>query len=334
MDRSIWAIVIGAIAISGCGRQSPLPTERAPNTREFAEATPLVTEAVSDDAVQQASYDPCELKPCPNDANYGEPLRQPPPILDVRTRTILMESAKACRARLAVIADNLANAHTPAFKRSRVIVENTAVEQLVSPGILDSAGQPTPTGVFIGRGMRIAGMQTDFRQGPLRKTDRPLDLAIEGIGFFQVTDPSGEILYTRAGMFSVNANNQLVLCSAATGRLLEPAITIPSDALATTIHAEGTVFVQQPSQTCLSQVGQITLAMFVNPEGLRRVGENLYEETDASNSPTVGNPGQDGLGTIRQGYLESSNVDPQAERSDWIETTRHLQTIEGLLQGD
>ncbi|MGW8257363.1 MAG: flagellar hook-basal body complex protein, partial [Thermoguttaceae bacterium] len=145
---------------------------------------------------------------------------------------------------------------------------------------------------------------------------------IEGNGFFQVQNPDGTTLYTRAGNWSKNSNGNLVTGSAGDGRLMEPPIVIPPDATAVVISPEGIVSVQQPGNNQLTQVGQIELASFVNAQGLLKKGENLYAETDASGAPTLGNPGQDDLGLLRQNSLEASNVEPVRELIDMITTQR------------
>jgi len=137
-----------------------------------------------------------------------------------------------------------------------------------------------------------------------------------------VIDPSGDTLYTRAGNFSLNANGELVMGSASTGRLLEPSIQIPPDATAISISAQGVVSVKQPGSPNLSAVGDIELVTFINPEGLLKLGENLYAETDSSGAPTTGTPGEDGIGLLRQGFLEASNVEPVRELIDLITTQR------------
>ncbi|NQT38313.1 MAG: flagellar hook-basal body complex protein [Planctomycetes bacterium] len=246
---------------------------------------------------------------------------------------VLAEAAKTLQTKLAVEANNLANAETVGFKRSIVVLETAGYRDRILPGIEDSTGQYTAEGVAVGMGVRVAAVHTDFSQGPFCHTTNPLDLAIEGDGFFQVTDPaSGEILYSRAGNFSRNANGAIVLGSSSVGRLLEPAITIPEDALSITVSNEGIVSVRQPGSPSLTQVGQIELARFVNPSGLRKLAGNLYAETDASGTATVGNPGQDGLGTIAQHTLEASNVNVATETVQFTLTGRTLQTIRRLLQ--
>jgi flagellar basal-body rod protein FlgG len=228
----------------------------------------------------------------------------------------------AMETKLSVVANNLANIETTAFKRDRANFEDLYYRHDKLPGAEDTAGQYTPTGISIGLGTRVSSTQTDFAQGSFNATDRQLDLAIEGLGFFQVTDPSGDIYYTRAGNLNKNANGNLVAGSAQTGRLLEPPITIPEDATDVVVSAEGIVSVRQPGNSQLSQVGQIELATFINPDGLLKLGENLYAETDSSGTATLGNPGQDGLGLIRQNSLEGSNVEPVNELIDLITTQR------------
>jgi flagellar basal-body rod protein FlgG len=238
----------------------------------------------------------------------------------------------AMEKKLDVIANNLANVETTAFKRDRANFEDLFYRHEVFPGTEDSSGQYTPIGISIGLGSRLSGVQSEFRQGAFQQTSNPLDVAIEGAGFFQVLDPSGQIYYTRAGNFSINANGNLVLGSAHTGRLLEPPIVIPNDATAITITPEGRVFVQQPNNPQLTPVGEIQLVNFINPEGLLKLGENLYAETDASGPPQAGTPGQEGLGILRQNALEASNVEPVRELIDLITTQRAFEMNSQAVQ--
>lgn len=201
------------------------------------------------------------------------------------------------------------------------------------PGAQDSDGNYTATGTSVGLGSRVSSIQTELRQGAFKQTNRNLDVAIEGAGYFQVTDPStGEIQYTRAGNFNVNADGALVLGSAATGRLVEPQISIPTDTTDIVISAQGNVSVRQPGSQQLSNVGQIDLATFINPEGLLRLGENLYAETDASGAPTTTPPGEQGVGVLRQGSLEASNVEPVSELIDLITTQRAFELNSQAVQ--
>ncbi len=234
--------------------------------------------------------------------------------------------------KLDVIANNLANVETTAFKRGRANFEDLFYRHEKMPGAEDSAGQFTPTGISIGLGSKVSSIQTEFRQGAFQQTGRELDVAIEGRGFFKVTDPSGDTVYTRAGNFSVNADGTVVLGSAATGRLLDPSIDVPPDTTAISISPQGTVAVRQPGNTQLSQVGDIELVTFVNPEGLLKLGENLYAETDASGPPTAGVPGSEGIGVLRQGVLEASNVEPVRELIDLITTQRAFELNSQAVQ--
>jgi flagellar basal-body rod protein FlgG len=234
--------------------------------------------------------------------------------------------------KLDVISNNLANIETTGFKRMRANFEDLFYRQEKLPGAQDSAGQYTAVGTAVGLGSRVQSTQAEFKQGAFQQTGRKLDVAIEGQGFFQVVDPTGEIYYTRAGNFSINANGDLVIGSASTGRLLEPAIQIPSDATDISIGADGRVSVQQPNNEQLTEVGQIELVTFINPEGLLRLGENLYSQTDASGTPTQGTPGQEGIGVLRQSSLEASNVEPVQELIDLITTQRSFELNSQAIQ--
>jgi len=238
----------------------------------------------------------------------------------------------AMETKLDVTANNLANVETVAFKRGRANFEDLFYRHEKMPGALDTAGEYTPTGISIGLGTRVSSVQGNFEQGAFQQTGAEMDVAIVGPGFFQVTDPDGRTLYTRAGNFSRNANGNLVMGSANIGRLLEPPITIPDDATQIVVSGEGIVSVKQPGTSTLSQVGQIELAQFVNPEGLLREGENLFSETDASGTATLGSPGQEGLGTLQQGALEASNVRPVQELISLITTQRAFELNSKAVQ--
>ncbi|MFY7878298.1 MAG: flagellar basal-body rod protein FlgG, partial [Pirellula sp.] len=203
----------------------------------------------------------------------------------------------------------------------------------VYPGIQDSQQNPTPVGVEVGLGTRVQSTQKDFQQGTIEQTGRNLDIAIEGNGFLQVNDPvSNSFMYTRSGNLDINANGQLVIGSAQTGRLLEPAITVPPDAMNVVINPNGQVMVRQVGQTQLNQVGEIQMASFINPDGLLKVGENLYQATDASGQVQPGQPGLQGLGVLRQGSLEKSNVEPVREMIDLITTQRGFELNSQAIQ--
>lgn len=240
---------------------------------------------------------------------------------------------EAMQTKLDVISNNLANINTTAFKKDRANFEDLLYRNRTMPGMLDANQTPTPTGTQIGMGTRVQSTTKDFTQGSLQQTGRELDVAIEGPGFLQVIDPQSQnVMYTRSGNLDINANGQLVIGSAQTGRVLEPAITIPSDAIAVEIGSTGQVLVRQAGNTELTQVGQLQMASFINPDGLLKVGENLYQQTDASSQAVPGNPGTLGLGVIRQRSLEASNVEPVQELIDLITTQRGFELNSQAVQ--
>jgi flagellar basal-body rod protein FlgG len=204
------------------------------------------------------------------------------------------------------IAHNLANANTAGFKMRRAQFQDLLYQSMVQPG--SSAGQQTtvPTGLQLGLGTRAASNEIIFTQGSFSATDNPLDLVIQGRGFFQVRRPTGDLAYTRSGSFHLDKEGNLVTSD---GDPIEPQITLPSDAQNITIAPDGTVSYNQAGQTAGQRAGQIQIAGFQNPAGLNSVGRNLYLPTDASGEPTLANPGgQEGLGSLLQGYTEQSNV--------------------------
>src|SRR5947209_13516353 len=218
------------------------------------------------------------------------------------------------------IAHNLANANTSGFKARRAQFQDLMYQSVVQPG--SASGQQTvvPTGLQIGLGTRTSSNEILFTQGQFAQTDNPLDLVIQGKGFFQVRRPSGELAYSRAGNFHVDRDGGIVNSD---GNPLEPQITIPPDAQQISIAQDGTVSYTQPNQTAAQQAGQIQLANFQNPAGLNSLGGNLYSPTDASGDATVGTPGgQEGLGTVMQGYVEQSNVSIVQEFINLIQAQR------------
>jgi flagellar basal-body rod protein FlgG len=231
-----------------------------------------------------------------------------------------------------VIANNVANTETTGFKSDRPNFEDLFYRQEKYPGSQDSSGNYTPTGIATGTGSRVQSTQSNFTQGSLQQTGNQLDLAIQGQGFFQIRDPSGNIYYSRAGNFSRNANGQIVMGSANIGRLLEPAITIPQDATNVSISSAGVVSYQTATSQTLSQAGTIQLANFINPQGLLKSGENLYQETEASGTAQTGAPGANGMGTTQQGSLEQSNVDPVSSLIDLITTQRAFEMNSQTIQ--
>jgi flagellar basal-body rod protein FlgG len=218
-----------------------------------------------------------------------------------------------------VISNNLANINTNGFKRSQVDFQDLMYVKLLEAGRDVASGQKAPTGLEIGNGVRTAATLKVFTQGEALATSRPLDMSIQGEGFFQVEMPTGEMRYTRDGSFRLNAEGNLVTAS---GYYLSPQITIPQDARSISIGDDGTVTVLQGNGNTSAQVGKIDLVRFVNPSGLSSEGQNLFAETGASGAPTVGSPGSDGLGTIRQGFLEKSNVQMVSELVNLITAQR------------
>jgi flagellar basal-body rod protein FlgG len=218
------------------------------------------------------------------------------------------------------IAHNLANANTAGYKMRRAQFQDLLYQNVVEPGA--SAGQQTvvPTGLQVGLGTRAASNEIVFTQGNFAATENPLDLVIQGRGFFQIRRASGEIAYTRAGSFHTDRDGNLVTSD---GEMLEPQITVPPDAQSITIAPDGTVTYSLPNQTSAQKAGQIQIAGFQNPAGLNSIGRNLYLPTDASGEPTVANPGgQEGLGTLLQGYTEQSNVNVVEEFINLIVSQR------------
>lgn len=229
----------------------------------------------------------------------------------------------ALNTALDVIAHNLANVNTTGFKGSRVNFQDLLYIEKMQPGVENAIGDQRPMGLYVGLGVKASGTQLDFAPGAPQITGRQLDIAIEGDGFLRVTvdDSLGTNGYTRAGNLAVNRDGELVLANDQ-GRRLNPNITIPTDATGISIDANGSIFVTLPGEPEAQEVGQIQLVTFVNPAGLKQIGENLYTETAASGPPTEGEPGTDNRGRIRQGQLEGSNVDPTRELIELIRTQR------------
>lgn len=251
--------------------------------------------------------------------------------------TALHSAASGMRAldeKLNVVANNLANINTHGFKRSRVNFEDLLYQVKREPGIPNADDEPIPHGILVGTGVKVSGTQLNFAPGAVDQTDRPLDLQLEGEGFFQVLtihDGTEVTAYTRAGNFARNSVGNIVLADSG-GAVLEPPIAIPDDAIEISIGRNGEVRVRQEGSNTLNTVGQIELARFVNPEGLKQIGRNLYIDSDASGTPVTGPPQDDGLGAIIQGALEMSNVDPVRELIDLITTQRAFELNSQSIQ--
>ncbi len=218
------------------------------------------------------------------------------------------------------IANNLANANTFGYKKTRVDFQDLLYQTIKPAGTSQYQTNMLPTGIQIGHGVRVAGTRRVFTEGSLRVTENPLDVAIAGKkGFFQVTLPDGTTGYTRDGAFSLDDQGNIVTSD---GFLLEPNITIPQEAIAINISEEGIVSIQEQGQNQAQQVGNIQLASFVNPAGLSAQGKNIFIETEASGPPQVAIPGNDGLGILQQGFVENSNVNIAEELVNLITAQR------------
>jgi flagellar basal-body rod protein FlgG len=218
-----------------------------------------------------------------------------------------------------VIANNLANVNTTGFKRSRVNFEDVMSETLQGEKVVNYKASETVAPIQIGKGVRVSAVVRMHGQGTLETTDRPLDLAVEGEGFFQVERPDGTIAYTRDGSFTLSDSGALVT---ANGYLVQPGVIIPSDATGITVSANGVVSITSGTASKPTEVGRIELARFLNPTGLESVGENQFIETTASGQPYMGFPQEDGFGQLAQGALESSNVEIVQEMTDMIAAQR------------
>jgi flagellar basal-body rod protein FlgG len=219
-----------------------------------------------------------------------------------------------------VISQNLANLSTTGYKRQIPEFRDLLYQDIKRVGATSSdTGTIIPTGIQLGLGVKTSAIHRDIQQGTLQSTTEPLDLAVNGRGYFQVTLPDGTTAYTRDGTFQVSPTGEIVT---ADGFALSPTITIPQDATAVSINASGVVEATIPNQTNPSNLGQMQLATFINENGLQATGDNLLLETQASSTPVVGNPGIDGVGTIQQGFLETSNVNPVSEITNLIVAQR------------
>ena len=237
---------------------------------------------------------------------------------------------------LSTISNNLANASTVGFKRDRAVFEDLIYQIRRQPGAQSSESSQLPSGLQIGTGVRVVGTQKQFTEGSLQITEQPLDVAINGRGFFEVVLPDGTSAYTRNGQFHMDANGQMVTAG---GLVLQPGLTIPEDARSVTIGDDGTVSVVQANNAAPTNIGNIQTANFINPAGLEAIGDNLFLETASSGNPQQGTPGLDGLGSLKQGALEASNVDVVEELVNMITTQRAyemnskvLSTADQMLQ--
>ncbi|MGH8612064.1 MAG: flagellar basal-body rod protein FlgG [Gammaproteobacteria bacterium] len=225
----------------------------------------------------------------------------------------------AQQTRMAVVSNNLANVNTTGFKRDRAVFEDLLYQTIRQPGAQSSQDTQLPSGLLIGTGVRTVATQKLFTQGNLMQTGNSLDLAIQGRGFFEILLPDGSVAYTRDGSFQLDSQGQIVNSS---GYVLQPGITIPPNTQGLTVGVDGTVSVTVAGEPAPQQLGNLQLVDFINPTGLHARGENLLQETAASGAPQPGTPGLDGLGTVIQGSVETSNVNVVEELVNMIETQR------------
>jgi flagellar basal-body rod protein FlgG len=238
----------------------------------------------------------------------------------MRALTIAATGMNAQSTNVEVIANNIANINTTGFKRSRAEFTDLLYETQRLQGVSNRGAQGTvPEGAQLGLGVKTAAIRTLHIQGALTQTGNQFDLALNGNGWFQITDAAGNVNYTRAGPFNTNATGQLVTID---GNQVTPPIVVPPNTSAVTVSQSGLVTASVATSTTPVTLGQLTIATFPNDSGLQPLGSNLYQETAASGTPVVGVPGDPGFATISQGYLESSNVDPVKEITDLIQAQR------------
>lgn len=250
----------------------------------------------------------------------------------MKALTIAATGMNAQQLNLEVIANNIANINTTGFKRARAEFTDLLYQSERTAGVPNQANQAiVPEGALVGLGVQTAAVRNLHIQGSFNQTGNPLDVALTGNGWFQVQSPTGETLYTRAGTFNTNAEGQLVTLD---GNLVQPGIIIPANTIEITINDSGEIFakVQGDSGIVIENPGQLELANFTNEAGLEPLGGNLYRETEASGGPVTGDPGSAGFGSVKQGYLEASNVDPVKEITDLITAQRAYEMNSKVIQ--
>lgn len=226
---------------------------------------------------------------------------------------------EAQRLNIDVIANNLANVNTNGYKRGRADFQDLVYQDLRAAGAASAEGAQIPSGIQVGLGVRPVAVQKIFQQGDFAYTGNSLDLVIEGDGFFQITRPEGDVAYTRAGAFKLDSEGRIVTSD---GDPLEPAVTIPANTTSITVGADGKITVMQAGSQSPTEVGQIELARFTNPGGLKAIGRNLFLPTESSGEPVAAKPGSEGTGTVGQGFVEMSNVNVVEEMVNMIVSQR------------
>jgi flagellar basal-body rod protein FlgG len=235
---------------------------------------------------------------------------------------------QAQQTNIDVVANNMANVNTTGFKKSRAEFQDLLYQTLRAPGGQGGGTASAPAGLQVGLGVRTAATQAMHSQGSLNQTGNALDLAIEGNGFFQVQRPNGDMAYTRSGNLKADADGRLVTND---GFAIEPSITIPPDATGVTISSTGVITVMQPGNASATEIGQLQLANFANSGGLLATGRNLYAATSASGQPVIATPGEEGTGTLAQGFLEGSNVEVVTEMIDLIASQRAYEVNQRVI---
>ena len=239
--------------------------------------------------------------------------------MSIQTLYTAATGMQSMETKLDVIANNMANVNTTGFKRGRTVFEDLIYQNVRQAGASSSEDTEYPSGLYTGTGVRPVATQKLHTQGNIVQTNNSFDIAVQGNGLFQVTHPDGSIVYTRDGSFGLDSTGQVVTQN---GYLLDPAITIPNNTISVTVGSDGTVSALVAGNSSPTQIGNITLAQFVNATGLEAIGDNLYRETAASGNPQIDTPGANGTGTLIQGSLESSNVNVVEELVNMIETQR------------
>ncbi len=235
----------------------------------------------------------------------------------------------AQQTRMEVVSNNIANVNTTGFKRERAVFEDLLYQNISQVGASSTQDTQLPSGFSIGTGVRVVATEKLHSQGKLTNTGNTFDMAVQGKGFFQILMPDGSLAYTRDGSFQVNQDGQLVT---ATGYQVQPAISVPEGALSVTIGSDGTVSALLPGSNAATQIGSVQLTNFINPAGLQPIGQNLLLESGASGAPQTGTPGLNGLGTLTQGSVESSNVNIAEELVNMIETQRAYEMNSKAIQ--
>lgn len=247
----------------------------------------------------------------------------------IRSLFIAATGMEAQKLNIDVISNNLANVNTVGYKKSRADFQELIYQNIKTPGAVSAEGSQIPSGIQVGLGVRPVAVQKIFQQGDFVHTGNHLDLVIEGDGFFQILTPDGTVAYTRSGAFKLDSEGRIVNSD---GYALEPAITVPSNTLNITIGSDGKVTVLQPGSAAPTEIGQIEIARFINPAGLKSAGRNLFIPTASSGEATTGKPSSEGLGTIAQGFIEMSNVNVVEEMVNMIVSQRAYEIASKAVQ--